>query len=110
MTEQQGPTEPPASDIERLAAAIRGLTDIRADLRAAEGGVSPVLGLRSVYDRQLGDVESEIRAVYANLIKDEAHRWASARPGTVEMILPDGESPRSEEHTSELQSQSNLVC
>src|SRR5688572_31354203 len=30
--------------------------------------------------------------------------------GTIGRVLPDGTAERSEEHTSELQSQSNLVC
>src|SRR5205085_10743115 len=54
---------------------------------------------------------------YTTLFRSSARRWSrhstprSPRPRTTSRacVLP-GRTPRSEEHTSELQSQSNLVC
>src|SRR5688572_31574805 len=55
---------------------------------------------------------------YTTLFRSEprdsvAARVAAGAPvaaGTLRIIAPDTSPPRSEEHTSELQSQSNLVC
>src|SRR2546430_11775527 len=40
----------------------------------------------------------------------QAHSYASTDRVTQELVAPGGTQQRSEEHTSELQSQSNLVC
>src|SRR2546427_3967289 len=72
-------------------------------------GVATVLGdtarARPVFGLDLeGPVANSVR-LYGHLVQsaglDAAHLWGLARVGYF---------PRSEEHTSELQSQSNLVC
>src|SRR2546427_9207485 len=46
---------------------------------------------------------------YTTLFRSST-RAARTHPGCRRRRAPDGGGPRSEEHTSELQSQSNLVC
>jgi hypothetical protein len=81
-------------DLERLASAIRGLEDLRLDLRAEYGiGRDEQLrgtDLRGLRDRQISAVVADIRVVHGHLIVEEAHRWAQPKPaGTVELVLPE---------------------
>src|SRR5258705_1597142 len=54
------------------------------------------------------EVEADLGAVEGALPREHGHREARALEGAAERVL--GRVPRSEEHTSELQSLRHLVC
>src|SRR5688572_32130224 len=49
-------------------------------------------------------------AVPKKEIQSKVQRVLVKRGDTIDLVVDSGPTPRSEEHTSELQSQSNLVC
>src|SRR2546430_13758501 len=65
---------------------------------------------RSVGDVTLGWEVDRGRSVLRNTLRDGGHAVASAVEEANRHCLLASDEVRSEEHTSELQSQSNLVC